>query len=145
MKDSFAGEVRDGRFILDDKRAMGALLERIAGKRVLLTVETLHPRRSLGQNRRFFAITIPVCMEILNQKLRASGSLRRLSKDETHHFIDSQFLGYEDTPLGPMRKHCSELDGPEFHAHMSEVERYFSAECGAVFPDDEEMVREATA
>lgn len=140
----FTGQVTgDGKKLSFDAPLMWAVaLGKLKGKRVRVEVMPERAKRSEPQNRRYFGVTLPVCREILNQELEKKGSLHRFSKDGIHEFIDEQFLGFVETPVGNVRRHCSTLNTAEFAAHTDEVERHFRVTYGAVFPD-EETVREA--
>jgi hypothetical protein len=140
----FTGQVAsDGKQIRFDAPVLWlSALGRAKGKRVIVTVERETERRSNPQNRRFFGVIVPVCTEILNQQMRNNGSVVVLTKDRVHGLLDGWFLGFEETPLGPARRHCSDLDTAKFAAFMDEIERHFRTEYGAVFPD-EDAVREA--
>ena len=141
---TFTGQVTsDGKRLTFDAPLMWSVaIGKLKGKRVRVEVLPERARRSDPQNRRYFGVVLPVCREVLNQELEKKGSIFRFSKDGIHEFIDEQFLGFEETPVGNVRRHCSQLSTAEHAAHTAEVERHFRVTYGAVFPD-EETVREA--
>jgi hypothetical protein len=143
VKDYTGQVTSDGKTLRFDAPVLWAsALGRLKGKRVTVRLEKETGRRSNPQNRRFFGVILPVCREILNQKLREDGSLVVLTKERTHRLLEQCFMPTDPTPLGPAAKTCSDLDTPIFSAFMDEVERHFRTEYGAVFPD-EDAVREA--
>src|SRR5687768_3235252 len=103
----FSGLVNaDGALKLDNREEFKDALCKMRGKRVELEIEADHPRRSNQQNRRFFII-VSVAREILNQELEQRGSDLKLTKEQTHSWIDERFLGNEETHLGKFRRRCS--------------------------------------
>lgn len=140
---SFTGQVSaSGKLKLDAPILFAAACLKLKGKRVTVTVENEKARRSTAQNARLFAM-LDIVTDAVNRKYEAAGSETRLTKDDVHEIVDEQFLGHEDTPLGPKRKHCSKLSVSEFTAHMDEVERFFRTEWGLEFPSPGFDVEEA--
>lgn len=142
---TFSAQVsNDGKQVNFDSPEMWAEARgKLKGKRVQITLERENARRSNPQNRRFWGITVPVCREILNQKLEARGCPVIMTKEQTHHYLEEWFGLKMKTPIGTITKTCSEYSVPEFMAFIDNIEGHFRRVEGAVFPDDEEMVREA--
>lgn len=140
----FTGQVSsDGSRIKFDAEALFAAHRlKLKGKRVEVSLERENVKRNDAQNRRFFARIVPVCREILNQELAKRGCLLQWSKDQVHEKLEEWVLGFEDTPLGPVRRRCSALETAAFSKFCDECEETFRERYGAVFPS-EEMVAEA--
>lgn len=137
----FTGSVSaSGELRLDAPKLWAERLGQLAGKRVSVTVKREHEQRTDAQNRRFWRVLVPVCQEVLNQELAARGHLEQWSKDTVHEKLEEWVLGHAETPLGPVRRRCSQLSTAEFARFCDDVEEVFRSRWNAVFPAEGQEV-----
>jgi hypothetical protein len=126
LRREFGGTVRGGKVELDDKIGWGALLARLDGKRIRVSLETLDTRRSSQQNRWYFAMVVPFFSEWTGY-----------DKDEAHNVLKSLFLKVEKVlPTGEVIQvpgSTARLTKAEFSEYCERVMR-FLAENGVYVP-----------
>jgi len=125
----FSGTVRKGKVELDDKVGWNALLGRLDGKRVNVSLETHEQRRSSQANRWYWSCVVPLAAEALSV-----GRTVPLSKDQAHYVLKSAFLGVEETPLGTVPKSTSKLTKPEFWSYCERIVAHCASEWGMAVP-----------
>lgn len=123
MAHDFSGTVKGGKVELDDKLGWNALLARLDGKRVRVSVGSVDQRRSSQQNRWYFGVIVPIAAEVLSQ-----GRAVPLSKEQAHYVLASAFLGCEETPLGPVPMKTSLLSTAQFATYCERIVAHMASE-----------------
>src|SRR5262245_19235602 len=137
----FTGQVAaDGKSIKPDAPLVYLqALAKLKGKRVEIEIYREYSKRSDPQNRRYYKVIVPVCREVLNRKLRERGCPIQLTKEQTDRKLEEWFSDFDDSPLGPVLKHCKDMDVARFSRFMDEIEAHFTTEEGAVFPSERDV------
>lgn len=125
----FGGHVREGRVELDDKIAWSALLSRLDGKRVRVSLDSVDKQRSSQQNRWYWACLVPIAAEVLSQ-----GRTVPLSKEQAHYVLASAFLGCEETDLGPVPMKTSKLSTKDFSLYCEKIVAHMQTEWKIAVP-----------
>jgi hypothetical protein len=91
----------------------------LAGKRVVVTIETERQGRSTQANRYYWSCVVPTFQEVWSIA-RAKLGLEPLTKDETHDVLMQVRFGCDDGPLpgSRVRKKSSRMDSKQFAEYV---------------------------
>lgn len=123
------GAVTGGKLICDPVSWAIAMRE-FDGKPVTVEIEQKRDKRSVGANRRFWGILVPLAGHLLGQTRDVP-----LSKDQVKFVLCSAFLGCEETPLGLVPMRTSQLDTKQFHDFCERIEKWLG-ENGYAIPGE---------
>lgn len=121
-----------GRLRLVDPQRWRAALAPNAGRRVVVTVERHHERRSNKQNSWYWSCIVPAVAGHLSK-----GRELPLSDDQAHYVLKSAFIGLEETPLGSVPKSSAALSTAEFSAFCERIVAHAASEWGLPIPTPE--------
>ena len=116
MEDRFSATVKGGKVQMDDSLRWTSALARHEGKRVTVTVQREVLRRTGQQNRWYWSVVVPMVADYLSQ-----GRTLPLSNDEAHYVLKSAFIGFDETPLGPVPKSSAALSIEGFSLYCDKI------------------------
>lgn len=95
-----------------------------AGKPLAVTIQEHKAKRSVDQNKRYWAILNEIAAN-------AWVSGRQFSAEAWHEFFKAKFIGYEETPDGRLHGiSTTTLNVAEFGDYMTRIEVYSTDELG---------------
>jgi hypothetical protein len=124
---TFAGIVRQGKPILDNRAAFLRMLGLLEGKRVELTIQKFRKKRSLPQNSWYWAVLIPAMAEHLG-----------VHADDVHCDLKRHFLAVRIDENFARVRSTTELSTDEFSRYMEDCQR-LAAEYGVDVPMPNEV------
>ncbi len=125
------GLVREdnGQLVLDNRAQFVGGLPQFRGKRVTLTVTEEQDVRTLAANARFWKLC-ELAAEVMSH-----GRPLPVSKDAAKLALCGAFLGYDQTPLGPVPKGTRNLSRSEMSKLQADIEGHY-ASIGQPLPMD---------
>lgn len=123
----FRGRIENARICLEPpgKEQLAALIQRLEGKEISLTLKRWAENRSSSANKYYWGVVLAVFAEELGYE-----------PENLHHELKRKFLAVDpDAPLIQVRS-TADLSTQEFAEYIDRVVR-FAAEWGCVIPDAE--------
>jgi hypothetical protein len=104
-----------GKLVPTAPTVWAASVSALAGKRVVVIIETERVARSTQANRYYWACVVPIFQEVWS-RARSVAGLEPLTKDETHEVLVQVLLGCTDGPVPGtrLRVRTSELAAVAF-------------------------------
>lgn len=132
----FHGSVTpEGQVKFDDPLGWKVNLSSARGKRVVCTIALEQPRRSVGANKRYWSILVPLAGHFLSR-----GRDVPLSKGQVHYVLASAFAGTVETKLGvPVPVQTRVFTKEQFHTYCTKIESWLG-ENGYPIPEPGEIV-----
>jgi hypothetical protein len=124
----FPGKVENGKLMLDNRQAFGAMVGRLEGKRVVVQIGKQVNKRSLPQNSFYFGIV-----------LKTLGDHVGYTTDEMHDLMKFKFLCVDPDATLKKWKSTTKLSTIEFNEYLEKISQ-FAAELGCYIPDPNEAV-----
>lgn len=121
-----------------------ASLSKLAGKRVVVTIQPEATRRSKKQNDRYWSLIVPIFQQIWSEG-RVALSLPGYTKQEVHRIIKAQILGEDEGPLPGthVEKQTRNMDTKEFAKFTEEAEQLLWQQYRVPVPDGDWQAVEA--
>lgn len=124
---SFRAWIEAKKLVLDDPDGFGALVAKLDGERVTLTLKKFRRGRSLNANAYYWAI-LAILQEFCGYE----------DAEELHNGLKAKFLvRHEDGPIATLAS-TARLDTMQFSDYVEKV-RQLAAELGCVLPDPGEF------
>lgn len=124
---TFAGIVRQGKPILDNRAGFLRMLGLLEGKRIEISIQKLRKKRSLPQNNWYFGVLIPLMAEHLG-----------VHADDVHRDLKRHFLAVRIDENFARVRSTTELSTDEFSRFMEDCQR-LAAEYGVDVPMPNEV------
>lgn len=121
-----------------------ALLSKLAGKRVVVTIQPEATRRSSQANARYWSCIVPVFQQIWSEA-RVKAGLPGYTREEVHEVLVQVLVGCEDGPLpgSRVRVRTSTMSKEQFQAFTKAAEDLLWQQYRVPVPDGDWQAVEA--
>ena len=123
----FHGVAQKGRLVLDRRDDFAALIQKLDGCQIDITLCKHRAPRSLSQNGYYWAVVVPLLAEHCGYE-----------REEMHEALKMKFLLVHGESAFPTLRSTTELDTAEFTEYIEQCRR-LAAGYGVVIPDPGEV------
>ena len=132
IKQSFLGNVKEGKIILDDQPGFERVKGFLEGQPIRLTLGKEYKSRSLDQNNYYWGIVVQMIFEHTGQYD---------TPDECHLYLGTKFWGTTKEIMGETIrdiKSTPDMSTVEFEENMTKVRNWASRDLGLFIPKPNE-------